>query len=138
MGIYLDACCLSRLTDEQGQPRVRAEAEAIEDGAQRCRDLGEQYRPECRGAERARNAEALLSFAQEVVVPTRASANRARDIEEFGISAFDALHLARAEQGNAEIFLTTDDHLLRRSRRSADHLHVRVENPGSWYTELQS
>ncbi len=28
--IYLDACCLSRLTDDQSQPRVRAEAEAVE------------------------------------------------------------------------------------------------------------
>ena len=29
-GFYLDACCLSRLTDEQSQLRVRAEADAIE------------------------------------------------------------------------------------------------------------
>lgn len=30
MRVYLDACCLSRLTDDQTQPRIRAEAEAIE------------------------------------------------------------------------------------------------------------
>ena len=30
MRVYLDACCLSRLTDDQSQPRVRAEAEAVE------------------------------------------------------------------------------------------------------------
>jgi hypothetical protein len=30
MRVYLDACCLSRLTDDQSQPRVRAEAEAVQ------------------------------------------------------------------------------------------------------------
>jgi len=30
MRIYLDACCLSRLTDDQSQPRIREEAEAVE------------------------------------------------------------------------------------------------------------
>jgi hypothetical protein len=28
--VYFDACCLSRLTDDQAQPRIREEAEAIE------------------------------------------------------------------------------------------------------------
>ena len=30
MKIYLDACCISRLTDDQSQERIREEAEAIE------------------------------------------------------------------------------------------------------------
>ena len=30
MRLYLDACCLYRLTDDQGQARVRNEAEAVE------------------------------------------------------------------------------------------------------------
>jgi hypothetical protein len=30
MKIYLDACCVNRLTDEQSQARIRQEAEAIE------------------------------------------------------------------------------------------------------------
>jgi hypothetical protein len=30
MRVYLDACCLSRLTDDQSQARIREEAEAIE------------------------------------------------------------------------------------------------------------
>ena len=30
MRIYLDACCLNRLTDDQGQPRIAEEAEAVE------------------------------------------------------------------------------------------------------------
>jgi hypothetical protein len=30
MRLYLDACCLSRLTDDQTQVRIREEAEAVE------------------------------------------------------------------------------------------------------------
>ena len=30
MKIYLDACCLNRLTDDQNQPRIREEAAAVE------------------------------------------------------------------------------------------------------------
>ncbi|MGO9258412.1 MAG: hypothetical protein ACLQU1_19160 [Bryobacteraceae bacterium] len=30
MRLYLDACCLNRLTDDQGQARIRNEAEAVE------------------------------------------------------------------------------------------------------------
>ena len=30
MRIYLDACCLNRLTDDQSQARIRQEAEAVE------------------------------------------------------------------------------------------------------------
>ncbi|SRR5579875_470833 len=31
MRLYFDACCISRLTDDQSQPRVLREAEAIEE-----------------------------------------------------------------------------------------------------------
>ena len=30
MKVYLDACCVNRLTDDQSQQRIRAEAESIE------------------------------------------------------------------------------------------------------------
>ena len=30
MKIYLDACCLNRLTDDQSQSRIAEEAEAVE------------------------------------------------------------------------------------------------------------
>ena len=30
MRLYLDVCCLGRLDDDPGQPRIRLEADAIE------------------------------------------------------------------------------------------------------------
>jgi predicted nucleic acid-binding protein len=88
--------------------------------------------------DRRRDTEALLSFAIEIVVAKSADADRARRIEELGFSPFDALHLASAERGGADVFLTTDDDLLRCARRSLGLLHIRVENPVSWYREVQS
>jgi len=145
--IYLDACCLSRLTDDQSQSRVLAEAEAVEHIMRMVRaglatwvssavlNIEVSRNPD---PDRRHDAEALLSFASEIVVPKRAEADRARYIEELGFSPFDALHLASAERGGADVFLTTDDDLLRRARRSLGLLHVRVENPVSWYQAVRS
>ena len=57
-------------------------------------------------------------------------------LQELGFGTFDALHLASAEQGQADVFLTTDDDLLRRAGRYRNELHVRVQNPVSWYREV--
>jgi predicted nucleic acid-binding protein len=145
--IYLDACCLSRLTDDQNQARVRAEAEAVEHILRMVREglatwvsgtvlnIEVSRNPD---PDRRRDAEALLSFANEIVVPDVAEADRARQLEEQGFRPFDALHLASAEEGGADVFLTTDDDLARRARRSVRQFHIRDENPVSWYEEMQS
>jgi predicted nucleic acid-binding protein len=144
--VYLDACCLSRLTDDQNQPRVRAEAEAVEHIMRMIRagqatwvsssvlSIEVSRNPD---QERRRDAAALLLFASEVVVPNQEVAHRAEEIGKHGFSAFDALHLASAEQAGADVFLTTDDVLLRRAGRMTARLRLRVENPVLWYQEVQ-
>jgi predicted nucleic acid-binding protein len=57
-------------------------------------------------------------------------------LEGWGISAFDALHLACAESGGADVFLTTDDQLLRRAAAHSDELRIQVENPLTWLREV--
>ena len=147
MRIYLDACCLSRLTDDQSQARVHAESDAIEHILRMVQTgLATWVSSTVLNIEISRNpdpdrrhdAEELLSFASEVVVPQNSEADRAKRIEELGFSPFDALHLASVERGGADVFLTTDDDLLRRARRSLGLLHIRVENPVLWYEEVQS
>lgn len=147
MRIYLDACCLGRLTDDQRQTRVREEAEAVEKILRMVREgliawvsssvlnLEVSRNPD---SERRRDTEALLMFATEVSIPNSATAELAKCIEGLGIAPFDALHLATADQSRADVFLTTDDDLLRRARRDRALLHIRVENPVSWLREVQS
>ncbi|MSU58670.1 MAG: hypothetical protein EXS35_10920 [Pedosphaera sp.] len=59
---------------------------------------------------------------------------RAVTIAALGISPLDALHLACAEIAT-EVFLTTDDRLLKRAARVAAQLKVRVKNPLTWLDE---
>lgn len=61
---------------------------------------------------------------------------QAQEFETWGIAAYDALHLACAESGGADVLLTTDDRLLRKSAARATELHDRVANPLTWLREL--
>ena len=142
----MDACCLNRLTDDQSQLRVREEAEAIEHILGMVRqgratwvsstilDLEISRNPD---QERRNDVNSLLVLASEVVRPETEDADRAAELQKLGISSFDALHLACAERGEVDVFLTTDDGLLSRARRHGTALGVRAENPLSWYQELE-
>ena len=75
--------------------------------------------------------------AAHQTVPLRVSEiSRGEQLEELGFKEPDALHLACAESGASDIFLTTDDGLLRRAERNSSYLHVRVENPYTWFQEI--
>jgi hypothetical protein len=58
-------------------------------------------------------------------------------LPKLGFGAFDALRLASAEQGQPDVFLTTDDGLLRRAARYSNELRIRVRNPVSWHQEVE-
>jgi predicted nucleic acid-binding protein len=143
--VYLDACCLNRMTDDQSQARIRDEAEAIEAILRMVRagsatwvssavlEIEIKRNPD---ADRRRDVASLLALANEVVVPQSPAAARAASLQSFGFDPFDALHLACAEEGRADVFLTTDDDLIRRARRRISEIRTRVMNPVSWYQEV--
>ena len=145
MRLYLDACCLNRLTDDQSQARIRNEAEAVEAILRAVREgkatwvsstaleIEISRNPD---ADRRHDVVALLAFANEVVVPRPRSAERAAFLQTLGFDPFDALHLACAEQGQADVLLTTDDDLTRRAGRHTNELRTRVRNPVFWNQEL--
>jgi hypothetical protein len=90
--IYLDACCLSRLTDDQSQARVHAVSDAIEHILRMVRaGLATWVSSTILNVEVSRNpdpdrrhdAEEVLSFANEVVVPQ--SAEAARPVDELNV-----------------------------------------------------
>jgi predicted nucleic acid-binding protein len=61
---------------------------------------------------------------------------RASKLEAVGFGAYDALHLACAEHAKVDVFLTTDDNLLRLANESSGLLEVRVGNPLTWMKEV--
>ena len=57
---------------------------------------------------------------------------RGLEIGKIGFGAYDGLHLACAEYGKADVFLTTDDKLLRLAFEKVAQLHIKIDNPLTW------
>ena len=86
--------------------------------------------------ERQRKVIHLALVAKSKQPITDSSEARAKELERLGFMPLDALHLACAEAGHADVLLTTDDKMLSTAKKHRDVLHVRVENPILWLTEV--
>jgi len=135
------------LTDDQTQERVVREGEAIEELIGVATGGGnvwvgsivlEAEIARNSDAERRADAQALLEFVEQVVRLDDGIVARARKLQGTGLSEFDALHIACAESAQVDIFLTTDDRLLRRANRLKRELAVRVLNPVSFLEEVKN
>ena len=139
--VYLDACCLNRLTDDQTQRRIREEAEAVERILRRMHAgevqwisseaLTDEINRNPNKERRLENA-ALLNLAGETIQVDQLTASRAKNLEASGYGAFDALHLACAEAAQVDVLLTTDDGFVRKASRRDGNPRVPVRNPVSW------
>jgi predicted nucleic acid-binding protein len=79
----------------------------------------------------------LLSFAGDLVEPDIATRVRSAELERSGYGAFDALHLACAEQSGVVALLTTDDRFISRAARKIGDPKVSVVNPVDWLREVE-
>ena len=143
--IYLDTCCLSRLFDPPIQSRIIQEAETIRrilayfsrrDWYWIASDalLNEVNRtPDLEERSQIRT---WITLAHQTIRVGESEVSRGLQLEALGIQKLDALHIACAESGEADIFLTTDDRLLRRAQRYHTRLYIRVENPITWLHEV--
>lgn len=136
MLVYLDANCFNRPFDDQTQERIQQETEAVLNVLQRVLgghdqlawsaalnlELSAHPEPDIR--------EELMGWAERCQIllePSNDVRARAEALHSLGMGALDAAHIAFAEAGGCDLFLTCDDRLLRRSRRLA--LSVQVFNP---------
>lgn len=143
--VYLDLCCFNRPFDEQRQERIRLESEAVLLILQRCQQGDWQLMgseaviaeiSQTQDLDRQARLRSLVDLATRFVQVDEAIEMRSAELIQQGFMAFDALHLACAESGGADVFLTTDDRLQRRAARLVDVLQVRVENPVMWLLEV--
>ena len=56
-------------------------------------------------------------FAVSVVMAEHSVVSKAIELAQHGIGHYDALHLASAMAGKADLFVTTDDRLLKKMRK---------------------
>jgi hypothetical protein len=143
--IYLDVCCLNRPFDDQRQDRIRLEAEAVLLILRRCEAGAWQWLSSAVVEEEVNNTPSherrarvrqMLSGAHGTIALTDTSIARAQVLKAMGFRTYDALHPACAEEATVDIFLTTDDRVLRIATRHAAQLQVRVANPLAWLLEV--
>lgn len=143
--IYFDTCCLIRLFDEQTQPRIRRETLAINLIFDQIRagawhwissDALVEEVEKSPDLEQRSRVKGWLIDARYIVSVGAREISRGKQLEILGFKELDALHIACAESGDSDIFLTTDDELLKRAKRNSTQLYVRVENPYTWLQEI--
>lgn len=137
----MDVCCLNRPLDDLEQTRIRLEAEAVTEIIQTCEattwilvnsDIIEFEVSRHSDAFKRELVEAVLAQAKAFVATSPEIDQRAQDLMKLSFKFHDALHLAFAEAGEVDVFLTTDDRLLRKAKQNADAIKIAVENPTIW------
>lgn len=142
--IYLDVCCLNRPFDDQTQDRIHLESEAILSVLNYSRNLNwtvigseiiDIEISRMPDSEKKLEVGILASMHQSYIAIDRTLEIRASELTELGFKAFDALHIACAEKGKADVLLTTDDGLLSKAAQHGS-IKIEVKNPLEWVAEV--
>ena len=145
--IYLDACCLNRPFDNQTQTRIALETQAILAILSQCESGQWQLitsaaldaeLAQTSDLEKLKNIKAILRLAKIKAIASQSIENRSLELIKLGFSSYDAIHVASAEQSRANIFLSTDDRLLKKAKRNIQLIHVPVDNPVQWLLNVTS
>jgi len=138
MRIYLDVCCLSRPFDDRGQDRVRLESEAVLTIISHAKtanwrlltsevvDIEISKIPD---VDKKQKIVMLSTALHQSIVVDNDIEKRAIELERMGFKPFDAMHIACAEKGKADVLLTTDDNFIRKAFHAKDALKITVKNP---------
>lgn len=144
MRIYLDVCCLCRPFDDHSQDKIRLESEAVltvidhgqaNDWVLLTSDVAETEISKIPAADKRQKVQLLFTLLHPVIAVDENIEKRAIELEKIGFKSFDALHVACAEKGKADIFLTTDDGLLKKAFQYKGNLKIQVANPVIWLME---
>lgn len=146
MRLYLDLCCFNRPYDDQEQVRIRLETEAKLVLQQKVREgVCELVWSSILDYENSKNpfeerSLAIRQWRELAAVYVRADeavVECASALVGIGITEWDALHVASAIAAKADLFVTTDDRLLKGLRRSAD-LGLLAAPPGAALAFLEN
>lgn len=124
--IYLDTSVYNRPFDDQSQARIRLEAEAFLSILEKTMAGAVSIITSSVLAyenslspfpERKERVSHYVALASRFVKMSDTIKNRALLLEESGFDSLDAMHLACAEAGGAEYFITCDDTIIRKARK---------------------
>lgn len=145
MKLYLDVCCLNRPFDDQTQDRVHLEAEAVltilrhlekSDWTWISSSVVLYEVNQIPNSDRKHRILKLCDKASDVVTLNDNIYALAEKLKELGFKSYDALHLCCAKTAGAEVFLSTDDKLIKKYQKSDDVLNMTVDNPLNWLQKI--
>lgn len=126
MKIYLDMCCFNRPYDDQTQARIHLETGAKLLLQQKVKDVecdliwSSVLDFECHNNPFNERRHAIMQWRRLAKVNVLVSAEiitLAKTLENHGVGRFDALHVACAMVGHADVFISTDDRLIKKMRK---------------------
>jgi hypothetical protein len=143
MLVYLDSCCLNRPYDDQSQTRIQLESAVILAIMEQVL-LGRlnlastsvlQYEIQnIADSTRKNGILHFLNYSSLHQILTTKIQQRGVVLHNLGFKQLDALHLSSAEAMKADVFLTTDDQILRRSIQHSALLSIPVLYPVQFST----
>jgi len=146
MNVYFDTSCLGRPFDDLSIARNDAETKAILamlEMVQRGKlslTISDVVLREIAATPQDLRRQQLIDIAGLANYVIRVSGKireRGLELQRRGFKAFDALHVAVAEEAHVDRFCTADDRLRRRAAKQSD-LNVRVVSVLELFKELQS
>lgn len=141
--IYLDTSAYNRPFDDQTQPKIFLELQAVVIILQMVEaGIVELVTSSVLEYENSRNSDLLrqeamtryLQLAEIRQEVNEAIQQRAEQLGHNGVKAIDALHVACAETANSDYFITCDKRLINRCQA----LTMRVVNPADFVLEMSS
>lgn len=133
--VYLDNCVYNRPFDDQTIERIFIEARAfyiiikwIEEGKMIIIDSDalEYENGLTSSPDKRRRVKQSLSLAKEYVRLSDFLIERANEIINLGFRDMDALHIAMAEGGKANYFVTCDDDIINVAKKIQEKLKIKV------------
>lgn len=139
--LYLDTSVLNRPFDDQSQVKIFLETQAMLLILQLIEskqvelvssNVLEYENSRNSNLDRAKAVDLYLSLAVERQVANESIRQRAKELEQNGVKAIDALHVACAEATRSDYFLTCDKRLINRCK----NLSLRVMSPTDFILEI--
>lgn len=143
----MDVCCLNRPFDDQTEDRIHMESEAILTILEHCKkgswelvssEIVELEILETPDSYRREKVYQLFKIAKVKVKANKQVWDKFETIKETTLSDFDALHIACAEIGEVDVFLTTDDDIIKKVKKTRIELKVEIRNPIKWLMEVEN
>lgn len=145
MKLYLDVCCLNRPFDDQTQDRIHLETEAILSILKHV-EMGDWTLVSSSvvlyevnnipNSDKTHRILKLCDKASEIVKLDKQIYSFSKEFMKLGFKSYDALHLSCARKAGVNIFISTDDKLVKKACQNQETLNIKVDNPLHWLQEV--